>query len=111
MPKKQSNHILTPRRKTDATSWLLGGLSTKPYHKNVPQRHTPKTVTGHTIFLDAKVGKEANREMVTRHDAIRKNIKDERTRREKVHKTRVKAINKQKRGLSKVLKKNWKIIW
>jgi hypothetical protein len=99
------------KRKINATSWLLGGLSSKPYHKNVPTRTPPKDKTGRTVFLDKGVGREANKEMIARHDAIHKNIKDERTRREKVHKTRVKAVNKQKRGLSKVLKKNWKIIW
>ena len=97
-------------KKKSSINWLLGGFSTQP-QKNAVKRHTPSSQTGHTVFRDVKVGKEANKEMVERHNAVRKNIKDERTRREKVHKTRVKVINKRKRGLSKVLKKNWKIIW
>ena len=98
------------KTKTNKASWLLGGFSTQP-QKNAVKRHTPLSQTGHTFFLDAKVGKEAHKEMVTRHNQLRNQVKDERTRRAKVKKARTKVINTRKKGLRKVLKKNWKIIW
>jgi hypothetical protein len=98
-------------KKRKANNWLLGGFSTEPHRVNIPQRHVPSRESGHTFYRDASVGKEANKEMVTRHNKVRKDIKDERTRRSKVKKARTKVINTRKKGLRKVLKKNWKILW